>query len=304
MREIISASVLAAVPLLLAALGGLVAERAGVLNVGLEGLMLFGAFACAWTAAFSGVESAGFFAALGAGALLAALLAVVVVSLRADQVVVGIAFNILALGVTSYGLDVITSRKGLEALTIPRGDVKQEIPGLDEIPWLGAVFDQHWIAYLAYALVPACIVLIFKTGVGVRLRAAGEYADGARASGIPVVRVRLLAMAVSGALAAAAGAFLVLGDIRVFQQNMSGGRGYIALAVIILGRWTPGGVLASAALFGAAAAISFDVQARGIGIPGELVLALPYIVTLIAVAIGGRRARPPAEEGRPLHLSR
>lgn len=303
MRDIIAASVLAAVPLLLAALGGIIAERAGVLNIGLEGMMLSAALAAAWVAASAATEVAGIAAAVGIGLVLGLSLGGIMVALRGDQVVVGIAFNILALGLTSYALDVITGRGGLQALSVPSGSIRARIPGLADIPWIGAFFDQHYLAYVAYALVPILFYALFRTGLGTRLRACGEFAEGARATGLSVLRTRILAMGASGVLAALAGAYLVVGDIRLFQQNMSGGRGYIALAVIILGRWAPFGSLGAAALFGASVAISFDVQARGVGIPSQVVIAMPYIVTLIAIAIAGKRARPPAEEGRPLQLS-
>ena len=302
MTEIIAASVLAAVPFLLAALGGIIAERAGVLNLGLEGLMLSAALVAAWAAASADTEVAGVLAAVGLGLALGLLLGGVMVALRGDQVVVGIAFNILALGLTSYALDVITGRGGLQALSVPSGSVTVRIPGLADIPWIGALFDQHYLAYVAYILVPTIFYLLFRTGLGTRLRACGEFAEGAKATGINVMRWRILAMGASGVLAALAGAYLVLGDIRLFQQNASGGRGYIALAVIILGRWTPFGALAAAVLFGVSVAISFEVQARGIGIPSQVVIAMPYIITLIAIAIAGKRARPPAEEGKRLQL--
>jgi simple sugar transport system permease protein len=293
---------LAAVPFLLAALGGIIAERAGVLNIGLEGLMLSAALVAAWAAASADTEVAGVMAAVGLGLALGLLLGGIMVALRGDQVVVGIAFNILALGLTSYALDVITGRGGLQALSVPSGSVTVRIPGLADIPWIGALFDQHYLAYVAYILVPTIFYLLFRTGLGTRLRACGEFAEGAKATGINVMRWRILAMGASGVLAALAGAYLVLGDIRLFQQNMSGGRGYIALAVIILGRWTPFGALGAAVLFGASVAISFEVQARGIGIPSQVVIAMPYIITLIAIAIAGKRARPPAEEGKRLQL--
>ena len=210
--------------------------------------MLSAALVAAWAAASADTEVAGVMAAVGLGLALGLLLGGIMVALRGDQVVVGIAFNILALGLTSYALDVITGRGGLKALSVPSGSVTVRIPGLADIPWIGALFDQHYLAYVAYILVPTIFYLLFRTGLGTRLRACGEFAEGSQATGINVMRWRVLAMGASGVLAALAGAYLVLGDIRLFQQNMSGGRGYIALAVIILGRWTPFGALAAACL--------------------------------------------------------
>jgi ABC-type uncharacterized transport system permease subunit len=153
-----------------------------------------------------------------------------------------------------------------------------------------------------FLLVPITFYVIWRTGLGARLRACGEYAEGARATGVRVVRVRLLATVASCMLAAAAGAYLVLGDVGVFRQNMTAGRGYIALAVVILGRWNPFGALAAAALFAVAQALVFYLQAQGVGIPVEVVLAMPYLVGLAAITLFGRSARPPAEDGRPLYL--
>lgn len=300
MSLFLASVVLAGIPLLFAAFGGLISERAGVLNIGLEGLILFGAFFSAWAAAAAGNQVVGLLAALAATFALGLLLGWLMVSLRADQVVIGIAFNIAALGATSSFLRVITKSDSSAMSTDSGGIVR--IPGLAEIPWIGSLFDQHWLVYIAYLLIPIVFLVLFRTGLGVRMRACGEFPEGARASGVNVVRTRILAVAVGSMFAGAGGAYLVLGGIRQFTENISSGQGYIALAVIILGRWTPLGAAAAAVLFALAQAISFRVQASGSGVPIEIFLAMPYLITLLAVAISGRRVRPPAEEGRPLHL--
>ena len=304
MGDVVNSSIVLGMPLVFAALGGLLAERTGVLNIGLEGLMLTGAFAAAWVAGGGGSPFLGFLFAIGVGATGGLLLGWVTVALRADQVVSGIAFNLFAVGVTGYCFALVTKGGGdLSVLTTSSGG-DYAIPGLHSIPWLGPIFDQHWIAYLGYVLVPVVAIVLFRTGLGVRMRASGEYSEGAQAAGVDVLRMRICVMVVSGILSGIAGAYLVLGDVREFTTNMTAGRGYIALAVIILGRWKPFGALCAALLFGAAQAIDFKVQAQGVGIPLQLVDATPYIATLLAVAILGKKVRPPAEEGRPLMLSR
>jgi ABC-type uncharacterized transport system permease subunit len=300
----VNTTVVFATPLLIAAIAGLIAERAGVLNVGLEGFMLGGAFLAALVAGGGGSVWAGLLVAMAAGLVIGVLYALVVVHLRGDQVAVGIAFNIFVLGATSYGYALIidsSGQKSMQTGAIGRIDV----PLLGDAPWVGPVFNQPWLTFLGYALVPIVFILLFRTGLGVRARACGEHSAGAQAAGINVARWRLAATALSCMLAAIAGAYLVIGDVHQFVNNMSAGKGYIALAVVILGRWNPIGALAAAALFGGAQAMNFEAQSGsilGLEPPVALVQTLPYLVTLIAVTVVGRRVRPPAEDGRPLAL--
>jgi simple sugar transport system permease protein len=238
-----------------------------------------------------------------AGGVAGLALGWIMVVMRADQVVVGVAFSIMLLGLTSYGFGILTT--DLPGALDVGQPARSRIPLLADIPGIGVIFDMHWIAYLAYALVPITTYVLFRTGLGTRLRACGEYAEGARAVGIDVIRVRLLAMGVSGMLAAAAGAFLVLGDIGVFRRNLTGGRGYIAFVIVILARYHPVGALLAAAGFGLAQALTFYLQLKGVEIPSQFILATPYVVTLLALVVLGRRiGQPPAEEGRPLQISR
>ena len=302
METIVQSAATAGVPLLLGALAVLIASRAGVLNLAVEGLMLLGAFAAAGVAAAIVGGSLGFLAAVVAGGIAGLALGWVMVVARADQVVVGVAFNILMLGLTGYAFGVITS-DSRDALN-PGQPVRAAIPGLSDIPGIGPLFDMHWIAYVAFLLVPLTAWVLFRTGVGTRLRACGEYAEGARAVGIDVIRVRLYAMVVSGMLSGAAGAFLVLGDIGLFRRNLTGGRGYIAFVIVILARYHPVGALLAAAAFGLAQALTFYLQLQGIEIPSQFILATPYVVTLLAIILLGKRiGQPPAEEGRPLRIS-
>jgi simple sugar transport system permease protein len=301
----VNSMVVFATPLLIAAIAGLIAERTGVLNIGLEGFMLGGAFLSAWVAGGQGSTMLGLLGALAAGAVIGALYGLVVVQLRGDQVAVGIAFNIFTLGATSYGYALLISSSEGQAAVQTGAISDVEIPVLGSIPWIGPVFDQPWLAYVGYLLVPIAFVVLFRTGLGIRARACGEHSAGAQAAGVDVARWRLGATAISGMLAAMAGAYLVLGDTHQFVNNMSAGKGYIALAVIILGRWNPIGAVAAAILFGGAEALNFEAQSGsilGLEPPVALVQTIPYVVTLIAVTVVGRRVRPPAEDGKPLQL--
>lgn len=302
MQAVILSAVVAGVPLLLGALAVLVASRSGVLNIAVEGLMLAGAFIAAWVG-HSVAAGAGVAAAVLGGGLLGLAVGWIMVVTRADQVVVGVAFNLVMLGLTNYALDIITQNSP-NALSVGQA-VTSPIPGLSKIPWFGVIFNVNWIAYLAYALVPITAFTLFHTGLGTRFRACGEYAEGARAVGIKVIPVRLAAMTVSGMLAALGGAWLVTGDVGVFSSNLTNGRGYIAFVIVILARYRPLGALVGAAGFGLAQALTFYLQLHGVHIPSQFVLATPYVVTLVAIVIAGRRiGRPPAEEGRPLPVNR
>jgi ABC-type uncharacterized transport system permease subunit len=302
METVIGSAATASIPLVLGALAVLVASRAGVLNIAVEGLMLLGAFMAGW-AGHSISPAGGFAAAVVAGGLAGLTIGWIMVLSRADQVVVGVAFNILVLGLTTYGFEEITADSP-KAMDVGQ-PATVAIPLLEKLPWFGPIFDMNWIAYLAFILVPVTAYVVFRTGLGTRLRACGEYAEGARAVGINVVRYRLGAMAVSGMLAGAGGSFLVLGDVGVFRKNITSGRGYIAFVIVILARYRPVGALVASLGFGLAQALTFYLQLKGVHIPSQFVLATPYVVTLLAIIVLGKRiGRPPAEEGRPLMLSR
>lgn len=299
MTQLIQSALLAATPLVLAAIAGIISERTGVLNIALEGLMLAGAFMAGW-AGSTASPFIGFLAAVGTGLLLALMLAWLTIYLRGDQVVTAIAFNITILGLTSFSFQTI-SQSHLNAFSTGNPTLVA-VPGISAVPYLGVLFDQHWITYLMYVLVPLTFIVLFRSGIGARMRACGEYAEGARATGVNVLRVRIVAFVASGAVAAIAGAYLVLGDVGRFQENITSGMGYIALTVIILGRWNPLGALIAGVGFGLAEGAGNYVQARGTSVPPEVFFALPYLIGLVAVAAFGRRARPPAEDGRPLQL--
>lgn len=283
-----------AVPLLLAALGETLAEKSGVINVGLEGMMLAGALA-GFAAAFGTHNPwAGAGAAVLAGVALAALFAALSVGLGADQVVVGTAVNILALGLTGVFFRALPQLNGATAAAfLPLSlsflhPAHGATPGLPAL-LLSALFEQNALGGIALALVPLVWLGLNKTRWGLRLRATGEYPQAADGAGVPVGRVRVAATLAGGALAGLAGAYLSLGYTVGFGEAMTAGRGFIALAVVILGRWNPFGVAAAALLFGLASALQFQFQATSTRFPYQFFLALPYLLTLLALL--GRRRR-------------
>jgi simple sugar transport system permease protein len=280
-------------PLLLAALGELVSERAGVINVGVEGLMLTGAFAGFLGCWMTGSPVAGMAAACVAAALLGALFAVWVVVLDADQVVAGAALNILALGVTGVAYRAVFGTTGA-ALTVAT------FPALaigDASPWW-APLRQPAPVFVALALVPVVWVVLARTPLGLALRAVGEAPAEAASLGIPVAALRFGAVLVAALLAGAGGGTLALAYSNTFVEGMSAGRGFIALAIVVFGRWHPAGMLAGALLFGAASAAQFQLQAAGVAVSYHLLLMMPYVLTLAVLAFASGGGAAPAALGR------
>ena len=287
--------ILSIVPLALLAMAGLVPWLSGVLVVGLEGLMLQGAFVGAVAGSLAANQAVGFIAAGACGCAAGAILGWLMIYLRADQVVTGIAFNIAMLGATSFFYAVI--REHRSDLTAPKSH-KYTVAGLVDLPGVGVLFSQSWFILLAPIAILCVWYSLTRTGFGLRLRACGDYASGAHASGVNVGAYRVFATVVSGGLAGLAGVFLSLVVVQGFTENMTAGRGYIALAIVILGQWRPLGVVLGAALFGFAEAVSVVLQGRGL--PSQSFLAVPYLLTLIAVAASAKASSAPREEGRPL----
>jgi simple sugar transport system permease protein len=289
-----------ATPLTLGALGGLFSERSGVINIALEGMMLIGAFFGAWGADITGSWFFGLVIALLAGALFAALHALFAVTFRADQIVSGTALNLLAVGITGYMYVAIYGDEGTPD-DLPRvPDVNLPIKS---VPLIGDVFGQlNLMIWLALALVVVTWVVVFRTAWGLRLRSAGENPLAAETAGLSVVRTRYTAVMTSGALAALGGAFLSIGFVHTFTQNMTAGRGFIALAALIFGRWRPGAALAATLLFGFGSALAQRLPVFS-DAGAVLFQALPYVLTLIAVTGLIGRSIPPAALGRPLPKS-
>lgn len=285
-----------ATPLALAALGETIAERAGVINIGLEGSIIAGALAATVAAPALGV-AAGAAAAMVAGLAVALLFALFVVALRADQIIAGTAISMLALGATGTIYRVLYGEMGA-ALTVPTmGTV--HVPGAARIPFVGrALFEQPAVTYVAYLLVPLVAWWMHRTHAGLALRAVGESPEAAAASGVRTGRVRTLAIGADGVLGGLAGATLVLAQAGTFVEGMSAGRGFIAIAIVALGRWQPIGVALAALVFGAATALQYFFQASGTRAPYQLLLALPYLLTLIALAAARGRSVAPAALAR------
>jgi len=285
-----------ATPLTFGALGGVVSERSGVVNIGLEGMMLMGAFFGIWGADVTGGWFGGLIIGMLAGGLLGLVHAVFAVSLRADQIVSGTAINLLALGITGY---VFLSTYGAEGTPDGLPEAPDLALPIDWIPFFGpALANLNVLVWLSLILVPVTWLVIFRTTIGLRLRSVGENPRAAATVGISVYRVRYLAVVASGMLAAMGGAFLSIGFVHSFNQSMTAGRGFIALAAVIFGKWRPGGALAAALLFGFSSALAQRLTVFSES-GATLLQALPYVLTLIAVAGLVGRSTPPAADGVP-----
>jgi general nucleoside transport system permease protein len=285
-----------ATPLAFASLGGLFSERSGVVNIGLEGMMLTGAFFTVWGADETGTWILGLVIGIAAGGLMGLLHAFFSISLRADQIVGGTAINFIALGLTGYLFVKLYGTQGTpsDISTIPAVHL-----GFLGHGFLGDVFGRlNLLIWVAIILVFVVWIVVFKTPVGLRIRACGEHPRAADTVGINVYAVRYGAVVLSGMLAAAGGAFLSLGFNGSFTPNMTAGRGFIALAALIFGNWRPFGAAAACLLFGFASALGVALQTYSLSI-STLFTALPYVITLVAVAGVIGRSIPPAAVGRP-----
>jgi simple sugar transport system permease protein len=294
----LAATVRTATPLALAALGEVLVERAGLINIGLEGAILAGAFGALVGATVGGI-GAGYAGATVAGLLVGALFAFCVIALKADQIIAGTALTLLSVGATGTLYRALYGSSGA-ALSLPTS-APLPIPGLSSIPVIGhALFAQPAVTYVAYLLAPALAWWLGRTHAGLALRAIGERPEAAEAAGVFVNRQRTLAVLWGGALGGLAGGSLVLAQAGTFAENMSAGRGFIAIAIVVLGRWHPIGVIGGALLFGAASALQFAFQAMGWDAPYQLFLVIPYVLTLAALAGVVGRTRAPAALGKPL----
>ena len=290
-----------ATPLVFASLGGLFSERSGVVNIGLEGMMLSGAFFAVWGSDVTGTWTLGLLIGMCAGGLFGLLHAFFSITLRADQIVGGTAINFLALGLTTYLFLKIYGERGAptDLSTIP--DVS--LGFLDDVPLVGGFLDDVFgrldlMIWVAIVLVPVVWVVVFKTPIGLRLRSVGEHPRAADTVGINVFAIRYAAVTLSGMLAAAGGAYLSLGFVNSFDDNMTAGRGFIALAALIFGSWRPFGAAVACLLFGFSSALSDFLQEYSTSV-STLFEALPYVLTLVAVAGVIGRSIPPAAVGRP-----
>jgi ABC-type uncharacterized transport system permease subunit len=287
-----------ATPIMLAALGELIVEESGIINVGIEGAMLAGAFFALAATYFSGSIALGLGAGMLAAVAIDAIFAMLVVNLAANQVVTGTALNILALGVTGVFYRKLFGVTGKAFMVTPVAKIP--LGPLARIPILGPVlFDQNALVYFTFILIPIFWYLISRTRYGLRLRAAGERPEAADALGLGVYRIRWEALIVAGGLTGLAGAYLTLAYANTFVENISAGRGFVALSVVIVGRWNPWGLAAASVLFGGAMALQFGLQALGTVVPYQLFLALPYALTLVVLAGVGGQAAAPSALGEP-----
>lgn len=292
---LIPVTIALAAPLLYAALGELISEKAGVINIQLEGMMLCGALFGVWGSAVSGNVAVGFLAAAAGGAALAALHGVICLVLGANQVVSGVVLNILALGGTSFLFGSALSG----SLTSPAATLRPvPIPLLSDIPLLGpALFNQNVMVYVAYLLVPILWFVWRRTRLGLVLEAVGERPAAAASLGLSVAGVRWSALLICGVLAGIGGGQLVLAGLGLFSENVTAGRGFIALAAVVFGRWRPVGTLLAVLLFAFVDALQVRAQVLDVPLPYDLLVALPYIVTIVALGLFVRHMRPPAALG-------
>jgi len=278
---LLMATLRSATPLILAALGGIFAERSGVVNIALEGKMLTGAFAAVVVSYYTGNPWLGVLAAIMTGAIMAFIFAVVSIKYRANQVVSGVAINMLAAGLTVFMMHVFFGTAGTS-------------PAVTRLPNIGPFTP---LVYLAPLLVIVSFVVLYRTPWGLRIRAVGEHPKAAATVGINVIYIRYACVVLSGMLAGVAGAHLSIGTLSVFVRDMTAGRGFIALAAMIFGKWHPLGALAASLLFGFSEALQMRLQ--GGGIPSQLIQAVPYVFTMVVLAGFVGRATAPAALGEP-----
>lgn len=296
--SVAAATIRIATPLLLAALGELIAERGGVYNLGLEGTMLMGAFTGYLAAHGSGSLWVGVVAAALTGALMALVFAVLVITLEVEQIVTGLAMNLLGVGLSTYWLRAAFAGSG-QTPTIPFFQ-NAPIPGLSELPVMGPVlFDQKLLTYLAFLMVPAVWFFLFRTRWGLILRCAGDNPKALDVKGIRVAAVQYAAVVFGGLMAGLGGAFLSVGSAARFVPEMTNGRGWLAIIIVIAGLWRPYPILAAALVFSFLDALQLQIQGLGIAIPYQFLLMMPYVVAILALMLRRSRGNAPAMLGVP-----
>jgi simple sugar transport system permease protein len=293
--SVLAATLRIATPLLLAALGEMLSERCGVYNMGLEGTMLTGAFTGFAVAFVTGSPWAGVAAAALAGGLVGLLLAVLAIGLRVEQIITGLALNLLASGLTTFFFKVLF-RNSTPAIPI---FAPQPVPGLADLPWLGPVlFQQKALTYLALLAVPAAWMLLYRTRLGLELRCIGENAKALDSKGRNVFVRQVGAVVAGAALAGVGGAFLSVGSATQYVPDMTNGRGWLAIIIVIAGGWRPWPILLAALAFAFIEALQLQIQGVGLHIPFQILLALPYLAGLAALALYRSGVRAPAMLGQ------
>lgn len=296
---LLQGALLLAVPLIFGAMSGVLCERSGVINIAIEGELLAGAFLSALVASLLGVTWSGLIAAPVAGVVVGLLLALFTVRYAVDQIIVGVVLNILVIGLTSFFYSRFM-QSAPNVYNSPGTLQPIEIPLLSDIPLLGPIlFEQTIIVYLMYVVVAVVHVALFRTRWGLRTRAVGEHPEAADTVGIGVNRTRFRNVVLGGAIAGLGGAFFTLGQVGAFTEGMTAGKGFIALAALIFGRWRPLGALAAALFFGFADNLQTYLTILEVPVPSKFMLMVPYLATIFAVAGLVGRIRPPAADGKP-----
>jgi ABC-type uncharacterized transport system permease subunit len=296
---LLQSTVARSIPLILGALAGCLCERSGVINIAIEGQLLLGAFAAAVIASVAGVLWFGLLAGSLAGGLLAVLLAVFAIQYYVDQIILGVVLNVLAAGLTGFLYDrVLVPYEN--TMNSPTTFSAVKIPLLGDIPIIGPIFfDSTIFLYITYAILILVQVGLFRTRWGLRTRAVGEHPTAADTVGIRVLGTRYRNVILGGLVAGIGGAYLTIGSVGAFGKGISSGKGYIALAAMIFGRWTPLGAVGAALIFGFADALQSILSTLNVPIPSNILLMAPYIATIVAVAGLVGRVRPPAADGKP-----
>lgn len=297
--SLLNGAVLLSIPMIFGSMGGLLCERSGIVNIAIEGQLLLGAFSAVLVGSITKNAWAGLLAAMIGGMLVSALLALFSIKYLVDQVIVGVVVNVLVSGLTGFLFSRVLEPNASTLNSAPKL-AAFAIPGLSEIPVLGPVlFNQNVLVYLMYIVVAVIWFALNKTRWGLRTRAVGEHPKAADTLGVNVNRLRATNVLLAGAVAGMGGAFFTLVSVSSFNSDMTAGQGYIALAALIFGRWTPIGALSAALLFGFSLNLQFVLSILGTSVPTELLAMLPYLVTIFAVAGLVGRSRGPAAVGKP-----
>lgn len=292
---IVAITLIKATPLAFAGLGGVISENAGVVNISLEGMMVAGAFSAVLVSYYTNNLFFAVLAAFGAGALMALLLAYFAVTLRADQIIVGMALNVLGIGGAAYLLSAIFGQPGASPQVRSFSSLSHARSG--DLSALVTNPQAHALFWLAVALVIAIHIFLYRTRTGLHLRAVGEEPRAAATAGIDVLKYRYAATIAGGALAALGGAYLSIGEVNLYSDGMVAGRGFIALAAVIFGKWTPLGTTGACLFFGLFSSLQIALQQANV--PAQLLEMLPYLLTIVAISGFIGRSRPPASDGIP-----
>jgi ABC-type uncharacterized transport system permease subunit len=293
--SIMSSTVRISTPLALSSIGEVLSERAGIVNLGLEGQILMGAFAAAAASYFSGNPYIGVLAGMLAGALLGLIHVLFSLKFHASQIVLGVANNIFSLGFTTVGLVAIWNNRGKSDAVAGLPIIKLHF--LEAIPVIGPILNNHTIiVYLMFAITLISWLVLFRTNIGLRLRSIGENPKAAATVGINIEKLQIWAVTIGGALSGMAGSYLSLSDLNLFSRNMSAGRGFIAMAATILGNWNPFGALGASLIFGFLDAMQIRLQATGF--PTQFIQMIPYVLVIILLAGVVRKVHAPAAAGK------